>query len=127
MGADFKPPNGPPRRIEVLAFIVDRIVRTGSCPSYEDIGRSMEPRVNKSRVAQLVQQLVTIGVIERDAGAQRGIRIPDLARCREMIDTGLQDCGWWHAKPKGTLEAPPHYTFVQLPMVPPFEDYPPED
>jgi len=62
--------HGAPRRIEALAYIVERIERTGTSPSYGEIGRGMRPHVTGSRVRQLVDQLVRIGVIERDVASR---------------------------------------------------------
>lgn len=116
----------PPRREEALAYIVDRIARSGTSPSYEEIGRAMVPRVGKTRARQLVEQLIAVGVIERDLGSQRGIRIRDLVRCRAMIEAALGMHGWWHAAPLGAMQPPP-CTNDQLPVMPAFEHFPDVD
>lgn len=110
-----------PRRVEVLAIIVESIARFGTCPSYDEIGRAMVPPIGKTRVAQHVDGLVEWKCIDRGAGAQRGIRIRDLNLCRFMIERWLGEKGWWHARPLGVLEAPGPCTTDQLPLVPPFE------
>lgn len=110
-----------PRRVEVLAIIVESIARFGTCPSYDEIGRSMVPPIGKTRVAQHVDGLVEWKCIDRGAGAQRGIRIRDLNLCRSLIEAMLGHQGWWHARPLGVLESPGTCTTDQLPLVPPFE------
>ena len=87
----------------------------------------MKPRVDAGRARQYVDQLVKLGVIARDPGAQRGIRIQDLAACRALIGEALGSGGWWHAAPNAPLQAPDHYTFLQLPLLPPFEHLPDPD
>lgn len=105
-----------PRRIEALAYIIERIQRTGTSPSYGEIGRALRPEVDKSRARQLVDQLVLLGVIERPPASRRGIRIRDLVRCRELIDEALGQKGWHHSKALGSLQPPS--TFEHLPVLP---------
>jgi len=105
-----------PRRVEALAYIIQQIQRSGTSPSYGEIGRALRPAVDKSRARQLVEQLVALGVIERPPASRRGIRIRDLQRCREMIDDALGQKGWHHSKALGALEAPS--TFEHLPLLP---------
>jgi SOS-response transcriptional repressor LexA len=124
MGPDCQSYRKLPRRDEVLAIIVDRIARSGVIPSYDEIGWAMTPRVGRSRVKQLVDQLIERRIVARDPGSHRGIRLPDLALGREALDRALQDRGWWHAPPLGDLEPPNPCTIEQLPMSPPFEHLP---
>ncbi|WP_267419177.1 hypothetical protein [Sphingomonas sp. GC_Shp_1] len=107
----------PPRRIEALAYIVERIQRSGTSPSYGEIGLALEPRVVRTRARQLVDQLVELGLIERPPASRRGIRIRDLARCRQVIGEALGQRGCWIAQPLGALQ-PPHCTIEQLPLLP---------
>ncbi len=100
MGANARSASTP-RRIEALAFIIERIQRSGTSPSYGEIGRALRPEVDKSRARQLVDQLVAIGVIERPPASRRGIRIRDLQRCRELIDEALGQKGWHHSRALG--------------------------
>ncbi|RYF11171.1 MAG: hypothetical protein EOO77_20005, partial [Oxalobacteraceae bacterium] len=79
------------RRDEVLAILVDRITRTGVCPSYDDIARAMVPQIGRSRAQQLVQQLIRRGDISRMPGSRRGIQLCDVGRCRQMIERALLD------------------------------------
>ena len=116
MRAEKRSPTASPRRIEALAYIIERIQRTGTSPSYGEIGRALRPEVDKSRARQLVDQLVAIGVIERPPASRRGIRIRDLVRCRELIDEALGAKGWHHSKPLGALQSPS--TFEHLPVLP---------
>lgn len=105
MGAPSRSSTLTPRRVEALAYIIERIQQSGTSPSYGEIGRALQPQVDKSRVRQLVDQLVVLGLIERPLASRRGIRIRDLQRCREIIG---------HAPDlKG-----PHSTFEQLPVLP---------
>jgi SOS-response transcriptional repressor LexA len=121
MQGDFRPT--VPRRVEALAFIIQRIRSSGTAPSYGEIGRAMNPQVQGSRARQYVEQLVKLGVIERHPASRRGIMIRDHGRCRQLIDEALGMQGWYHAPELGVLEPPP-YTFQQLPKLPPFEHLP---
>ena len=107
----------PPRRVEALAYIVDRIQRSGTCPSYGEIGKAMQPHVEPTRVRQLVDQLVKLGLIERPIASRRGIQIRDLARCRTLIEETLGRQGWSYSHPLGPLEPHP-CIFEQLPFLP---------
>jgi hypothetical protein len=112
-----------PRRNEALAIIVERIVRYGTSPCYAEIGRSMRPPIGKTRVRELVDELVELRLVDRAPGAQRGIYIRDLNQCRAIIEAALGAKGWWHSRPLGTLEAPP-CTIEQLSVLPAFEHFP---
>ena len=116
MGEPTRSPTATPRRVEALAYIIERIQRSGTSPSYDEIGRALRPPVDKSRARQLVDQLVAVGVIERPPASRRGIRIRDLQHCREMIDEALGQKGWVHSKALGVLERPS--TFEHLPVLP---------
>lgn len=117
-------PAAPPRRVEALAFIIGRIRSGGTSPSYGEIGRAMNPQVDRGRARQYVDQLVKLGVIDRDPGAQRGIRVRDLGACCALIDSALGAGGWWHAARLAPLSPPDPYTLVQLPISPPFRHLP---
>lgn len=110
-------PAAPPRRVEALAYIIERL-RKGVSPSYAEIGRAMRPKVGEGRARQFVDQLVKLGVIERDVGSHRGISIRDFAACRAMIDAALGQGGWWHAAPLAPLVAPDPCSLLQLPVLP---------
>jgi SOS-response transcriptional repressor LexA len=116
MGVHTRSLTAAPRRIEALAYIIERIQRSGTSPSYGEIGRALRPPVVPSRARQLVDQLVEFGVIERPPASRRGIRIRDLQRCREMIDDALGRTGWHHSRALGDLEPP--CTFEHLPILP---------
>jgi len=109
--------HGAPRRIEALAYIMERIDRSGTSPSFGEVGRAMRPRIASTRVRNLVDQLVRIGLIERDVGLRRGIRIRDAHRCRVLITDTLGQHGWSHAHPLGKLNVHP-CTNKHLPIVP---------
>lgn len=85
MGTDAIVIEPTTKRDQVLAIVIDRIARTGVCPSYEEIGRAMVPQVGKSRAQQLVAQLIRRGDIMREPGARRGIQLRDMARCQDLI------------------------------------------
>ncbi len=87
----------PPRRIEALAYIITSIRSTGSCPSYGEIGKAMSPPVQASRAAQYVDQLVKLGVIDRPLASQRGIRIRDFDKCRQVFHEALVAQGFCQA------------------------------
>ncbi len=90
------------RNDEVLAYIIDQIVRYGICPSYDEIGRHLA--ISRTRSRQLVQQLVAIGAIERLLGAKRGFRVVDMAVSRNMLGVALERLGWVQAPAFGTLQ-----------------------
>jgi hypothetical protein len=113
----------PLRRVEALAYIVERISRSGTAPSYGDIGRAMRPVVCRSRAAQFVNQLVDEGYLERPFASRRGIAIRDVVRCRHAIEQALGMLGYKHASPLGELIQAPS-TFGHLPTIPPFEYLP---
>lgn len=113
------------RRDEALAFIVDRIVRTGTAPSYEEIGRGLRPRVSKARAQELVGQLIAEGVIEKTPGAQRALRVRDVSRARAIVDSFARALGWTVATPLGELEPP--LPQVQLSVLKPFRHLPEAD
>lgn len=109
-----------PRRDEALAFIIDRLVRTGTSPSIREIARELG--VSKARAEELVEQLIGAGVLAKTPGAQRGLRVRDVARARDLAAAFARSLGWIVATPLGELQQTcPH---VQLPMLPPFEHLP---
>lgn len=109
-------PAAVPRRIEALAYIIERIQRSGTSPSYGEIGMAMNPPVQQSRVRKLIEQLIALGVIERPLASRRGIQIRDLQRCRELIDDALDVGGWRHSKALGDLQY--QGTIEHLPILP---------
>lgn len=114
MGAEFTH-SVMPRRVEALAYIVQRIERSGTSPSYGEIARALRPSISRGRALQYVDQLIALGLIERDHGSRRGIRIRDAHRCRVIITQALDHGGWRYAQPLGDLDAQP-YTYEQLPV-----------
>lgn len=109
--------HGAPRRIEALAYIVQRIERSGTSPSFGEIGRAMRPAINGTRVRKLVEELVRIGVIERDVGSRRGIRLRDAQRCRVLIAEARHRHGGRHAPTLGRFIVHP-CTNEHLPILP---------
>ena len=122
MNAPFQSPTVAPRRAEALAFIIDRIIRSGTSPSAADIGRALN--VSRTRAQQLTEQLIADRVLERTPGA-RSLMIRDLTHCRHIITEKLRELGLVVAEPMGALQAP--LSFDQLPMLPPFEHLPDPD
>ncbi len=110
----------PRRRDEALAYIIDRLVKTGTSPSYDEIGRELG--VSKPRARELVDQLIADGVLEKTPGAMRGLRVRDVAHAREMAGEFARRLGWIVAAPLGQLQPP--FPQVQLPMLPPFKHLP---
>jgi SOS-response transcriptional repressor LexA len=113
-------PPAPARRDQVLAFIVDRIVRTGTSPTFDEIGLALQ--FSSSRAKQLVDQLVKRGVIEKTPGAQRNLRVRDVTQSRTIVAEALRGIGWIPSGPMAPL--PGDLPNGQLPMLPPFEHFP---
>lgn len=113
----------PLRRHDALAFIIERIGRTGISPTLDEIGQHL--KVSKPRARELVDELVDRGMLERRVGLQRNLVVRDLAGCRLVLEDVLRRLGWPVAKPMGELSGTlPH---VQLPLLPPFEHLPDVD
>lgn len=113
-----------PRRVQVLAIIVENIARYGVCPCYDEIGRAMVPQISKTRVKQHVDALVRLKCIDHPLAAQRGIRIRDLNRCRQLIEARIGQPHWWPTTPPAAPDRAATCTTEQLPLVPPFEHLP---
>lgn len=112
--------SSPLRRDQALAFIIDRIVRSGICPTSREIGDALG--VSDARAKELVDQLVERRLIDKVPGGVRNLRVRDVALCRSMLEQSLVRIGWTAAPAMGELpEAFPHR---QLPMLPDFEHLP---
>lgn len=109
-----------PRRYEALAFIIERIVKTGTSPSFDEIAGEL--RVGKTRARQLVEQLIEEDLVDRPVGRQRSIRVRDVAHSRNILVDALNRLGWADAMPLGSLDQP--CSHEQLPMLPRFEHLP---
>ncbi|MBB5715417.1 MarR family transcriptional regulator [Sphingomonas aerophila] len=123
MGAPFTPPLSPPRRAEVLALVIQRIIRTGTSPTSGEIASALS--VSRQRAQQLIDQLVREGVLEKTPGSPRSLRIRDLKHCRHVIVETLRGLGITASEPMGDLLPP--LSPVQLPVLPPFEHLPDPD
>lgn len=110
----------PCRRNEALAFIIDRIIRTGISPTHDEIG--IELGVSGTRAKQLVGQLVDRGLVEKTAGAQRNLRVRDVTLARRLVEECLVRLGWTAAPALGELSC--HFPQGQLPMLPAFDHLP---
>jgi SOS-response transcriptional repressor LexA len=109
-----------PRRYEALAYIIERIVQTGTSPSYDEIADQLG--VRKTRARELVDQLVGEGLVERPLGKQRSFRVRDVAGSRNILVEVLNRLGWTDAVPLGNLAQP--CTNERLPLLPPFTHLP---
>lgn len=119
VNAPFRPPTAP-RRYEALAFIMQQIVQTGTCPSIVEIGEGIG--VQRTRARELMAQLCREGIIDRVPGKKRSFRVRDVVRSRMILEDVLRNLGWSVAMPLGSLSTPrPN---EQLPMLPPFEHLP---
>jgi hypothetical protein len=111
-------PAAPLRRNEALAFIIERIIRTGTSPSAGDIGRALQ--VSRTRAQQLTDQLIGERVLERTG--PRTLAIRDLVHCRHIITETLRGLGLAVAEPMGELQPP--LSISQLPLLPLIEENP---
>ncbi|MBI0475386.1 hypothetical protein D9601_08485 [Sphingomonas sp. MA1305] len=114
---------GISRRYEALAYIIERIVQTGTSPSYDEIADQLG--ILKTRTRELVDQLIDEGLVERPLGKQRSFRVRDVSGSRNILVEVLNRLGWADAVPLGDLEQP--RTHERLPMLPPFEHLPDVD
>ena len=120
MGAEFRRPTELRRRDEVLAFIIERIARSGTSPSYPEISKALG--FSETRAKQLVAQLIRNGSIETTPGGVRSFRVVDVTGSRVALDQVLRQLGWCTAEPMGELQRP--FPDRQLPIMPPFEHLP---
>jgi SOS-response transcriptional repressor LexA len=82
----------PTRRDEALAYIIETIARHGTAPTFDEIGRHLG--TSKSRAREYVTQLTERGLVERTPGAQRNIRVVNVAQSRDLLVMALQRMGW---------------------------------
>ena len=113
-------PAAPRRRDEVLAFIIERIARSGISPSCPEIGRTLG--FSETRAKQLVAELIERGALEHTPGGVRSYRVRDMSDSRIALGEVQRRLGWTTAEPMGELLPP--YPNRQLPMLPPFEHLP---
>lgn len=125
MGALTRPPEIVPRRDQALAFIIERIARTGTSPTFDEIGIRLD--VSSTRAKELVAQLIERGLVEKTPGAQRSLRVRDVSGSRALLDETMRRLGWAVAQPLGVLVQPPPVPEGQLPVIPPFEHLPDVD
>ncbi|MBD8641120.1 LexA family protein [Sphingomonas sp. CFBP 13733] len=125
MGVITRPPEVVPRRDQALAFIIERIARTGTSPTFEEIGIRLD--VSSTRAKELVAQLIERGLVEKTPGAQRSLRVRDVSGSRALLDETMRRLGWAVAQPMGALCQPPPFPEGQLPVIPPFEHLPDVD
>ncbi|WP_373928672.1 hypothetical protein QTN93_00490 [Sphingomonas aerolata] len=105
MGATTRSPEVVPRRDQALAFIIERIARSGTSPTFEEIGVRLN--VSSTRAKELVAQLIERNLVEKTPGAQRSLRVRDVAGSRALLDETMRRLGWAVAQPMGSLCQPP--------------------
>ncbi|WP_156679363.1 LexA family protein [Sphingomonas profundi] len=115
-------PSAPPRRDQALAFIIERIARSGTSPSFDEIGRHLG--VSKPRARELVGELIDRGIIEKTPGAQRSLKVLDVARSRVLLESTLRSIGWVVVGPHQAMRPFPQ---DKLPLLPAFEHLPEQD
>lgn len=103
----------PLRREELLAFLVEQLARGRGCPTYAEMGQAMG--VAETRARQLVDQLVSIGIVEKTPGRQRNLIIRDVTLAREIVVQVFRKIGGLAAAPLGELMG--HCAQAQLPIV----------
>lgn len=108
----FAPIAAPIRRDEVLAFVMERLVRDRVSPTAGEIAAHFG--FSEARAKQLVKQLIELRRLERTPGAKRGLRVVDVAETRHLLQDVMRALGWVAAEPMGPLEAFPN---SQLPLV----------
>lgn len=94
----------PLRREEVLAFIIQCLVKDRVSPTLREIALAVG--VEKTRARELVNQLVGIGIVQKTPGAQRNLRIRDVSLARELILQDLNELGVTTAAPMADLQHP---------------------
>jgi SOS-response transcriptional repressor LexA len=110
----------PLKRDQALAFIIDRIARSGVSPSLGEIASALG--VSDTRAKELVKQLIALRLVEHTPGTQRSLRVRDVATSRTLLDRSLRHLGWSTAGPMEKLAGP--FPKGQLPTLPPFEHLP---
>lgn len=120
MGANVGPPAALLKRDQVLAFIIERIARSGTSPSFDEIGHELQ--ISSTRAKELVGQLIERGIIEKTFGAKRSLRVRDVSGSRNLLEEVMRRLGWHTAEPMGVLLQP--FPNGQLPSLPPFEHLP---
>lgn len=100
------------RRDEVLAFVVEEIVRTGASPTIQEIADHLG--VSKRRVLELVAQLEHEGAVHRVRGSQRAIRVRDLEQTRRSLVDACRRLGWAVPDADGAF---PHGRLTMLPPI----------
>lgn len=111
----------PLRRDQVLAYIIECIVRYRAAPTYGEIALALN--MSENRAKELVDQLVERGRVEKVYGRTRGLRVRDVAGSRLVLDDVLRQLGWIAADPMGDLEQLP-LPDGRLTLLPPFEHLP---
>lgn len=103
----------PRRRDEVLAFIMQCLVKNRVSPTLEEIAAGVG--ISKSRARQLVDQLVQARILAKTPGAQRNLIVRDITHARELLVQALNELGGTTALPMGEIQQPcPN---VQLPKL----------
>lgn len=114
-------PSAPLRRDQVLAYIIECIVRYRAAPTYNEISRALD--MSENRAKELVAQLISRGFLEKVPGATRGLRVRDVTGSRIVLDDVLRQLGWIASDPMGDLRHAP-LPDSRLTLIPPFEHLP---
>ena len=110
------------RKAEVLAYIIERIVRDAVSPTMGEIAKKLD--VSDTRAKALVRQLELDGEVRRTPGAQRGIVIVNFDRVRERLLAILVSEGYTVNPGTRELFAPGAFPQEHLPLLPDLEHIP---
>lgn len=100
----FEPIDTTLRRHQVLAFIMERLVRERVSPTAAEIARKFQ--FSEARAKQLIKQLIAEGAVARTPGAKRGLRVCDVSENRHQLQEMMRRLGWCTADPLGPLQPP---------------------
>lgn len=110
------------RKAEVLAYIVDRIVRSGVSPTLEEIRGHLN--VSKTRAQELVRKLELEGRVVRRPGAQRALTVPEIEAARRQMLEEMPAEGWTVGYGPRLYHPPDPCMHVHLPMLAELEHIP---
>lgn len=97
------PPKISGRQAEALAFIIGEIVEKRTSPTFGEIARHLS--VSQTRAKTLVADLIERGLVSRTPGAQRALRVNNVADSRRQLAEILRDLGWIAADAEDELRA----------------------
>ena len=112
----------PLRRYEVLAYLLERLVRHEGSPSYGNVAGRLG--VSRERAKQLMGQLIGEGLVRKPPGEQRCFVVVDVVVARARVVDALKAHGSIVSQPLGRLECDGGFPLGQLPMMPDLEHLP---